>query len=81
MSRRCSWQPTDTGELFFIVPATIASGNLNRDQTTLALRQLLANGANDDELVAYLRDRFLPADETEAYQIAADLLKAPPEQG
>jgi hypothetical protein len=42
---------------------------------------LLANHANEDDLVAFMRDRFLPVDDVEAAKLARELLKKPPEQG
>lgn len=50
-------------------------------QTTLGLRQILANGADEADIVAFLNDRFLPVDELEAHNIANDLLaEGPPLQ-
>lgn len=44
------------------------------NQTTRGLRQILENGGNREDLVAFMRDRNLPLDEIEAFQIADDLL-------
>jgi hypothetical protein len=43
-------------------------------QTTPGLRKILANNPNADDLVAFMRDRFLPVDDIEAYAIAEELL-------
>lgn len=43
-------------------------------QTTLGLRQILDNGGNAEDLVAFMTDRYLPLDEIEAYNIAQELL-------
>ena len=43
-------------------------------QTTLGLRQILDNGGNADDLVAFMTDRYLPLDEIEAHNIAQELL-------
>lgn len=48
---------------------------------THRLREMLKDGANADDLVAYLMDRNLPVDEIEASNIAQDLLRSPPAQG
>jgi len=45
-------------------------------QTTLGLRQILENDANAEDIVAFLNDRFLPADAIEANVIAEELLAA-----
>ncbi len=51
-------------------------------QTTLGLRQILANDGNVDDIIAFLTDRFLPVDDIQARSIAEELLaKGPPEQG
>jgi hypothetical protein len=51
-------------------------------QTTLGLRQILENGANEEDIVAFLNDRFLPVDDVEAHAIAETLLtNGPPNQG
>ena len=51
-------------------------------QTTLGLRQILDNSGNAEDIVAFLGDRMLPADEIEANAIAEDLLaQGPPQQG
>ncbi len=43
-------------------------------QTTTGLQKILANNPNADDLVAFMRDRFLPVDDIEAYAIAEELL-------
>jgi hypothetical protein len=50
-------------------------------QTTKEIRRLLENGANEEELVAFMQDCFLPVDEIEAHKIAKELLRKKPEQG
>jgi hypothetical protein len=45
------------------------------------LRQILANDANEDDLVAFMQDRNLPVDDIQAREIAEELLRNPPEQG
>lgn len=43
-------------------------------QMTTKLKEILANNGNADDLVAFMRDRYLPVDEIEAYAIANELL-------
>jgi hypothetical protein len=50
-------------------------------QMTKGLRDILANGGNEDDLVAFMQDKMLPVDDIEARRIAEDLLQKPPEQG
>jgi hypothetical protein len=48
---------------------------------TKGLRQILEAGGNDDDLVAFMHDRFLPVDEIEARKLAQEISKSPPELG
>jgi hypothetical protein len=50
-------------------------------QTTVALREILSHGANEDDLLAFMQDRHLPVDDIQAAEIARELLHKPPEQG
>ena len=43
-------------------------------QTTLGLRQILENGANVEDIAAFLNDRYLPTDPIETNAIAEELL-------
>ena len=49
--------------------------------TTYRLREMLKDRANEEDIIAYLNDRNIPADEITLAQIAKDLLSEPPEQG
>jgi hypothetical protein len=48
---------------------------------TRRLREMLADGANRDDILAYLGDRNLPVDEIGAQQIADEILQSTPLQG
>jgi len=50
-------------------------------QMTRGIRQLLANDANQEDLVAFMLDRNLPVDEIAARNLAEELLLNPPSQG
>jgi hypothetical protein len=50
-------------------------------QTTFALRQMLDNGANAEELAAFLADRNLPVDEIGMKNLVEEILAHPPLQG
>lgn len=50
-------------------------------QLTTGIKRILDNNGNVDDLVAYMRDRFLPVDDIEANKIAKEILKKPPEVG
>lgn len=47
-------------------------------QTTTKLKQIIANNGNADDLVAFMRDRYLPVDDIQAYAIADELLSGVP---
>lgn len=50
-------------------------------QTTTAIRQLIKNKANADDIFAFLSDRNIPADEVSLMQMAKHILKNPPKIG
>lgn len=50
-------------------------------QTTRGLLQILENDGNEEDLVALIQDRMLPADEIVLRRIAQELLRRRPHQG
>lgn len=50
-------------------------------QLTQAIRQMLKNNANSEDIIAYLTDRNLPAEEITLNNLAKEILDNPPEQG
>lgn len=50
-------------------------------QTTKTLLQMLQNNANAEDVIAYLTDRNLPADEITMAGLAKEILASAPEQG
>jgi hypothetical protein len=50
-------------------------------QMTVALRQLVENGANRDDILACFEDRLLPIDSAEAKALAEEVLRIPPQIG
>jgi hypothetical protein len=50
-------------------------------QTTSGLLRILANDANEDDIVAFLHDRMLPLDDMQAAALAQEILQNPPLQG
>lgn len=49
--------------------------------TTFRLRQMVADGANQEDIVGYLMDRNIPADEIALYNLAKQILENLPQQG
>jgi hypothetical protein len=73
---------TQTGTLNIVHTIFVEANKTADYQTTLGLRQILGNVGNEEDIVAFLNDRFLPVDDIEARSIAQDLLRhGPPEQG
>lgn len=72
---------TKTAVLNFVSCAFIKKERTADYQTTLALRQMLENQANEEEIIAFLKDRNLPADEITLAQITQRILENPPLQG
>ena len=50
-------------------------------QMTSGLRQILSNQGNRDDIIAFLQDRNLPADEIELNNLADEIFNNPPMQG
>ncbi|MEM9569376.1 MAG: restriction endonuclease [Bacteroidota bacterium] len=50
-------------------------------QMTKGLLQILENEANIDDVIAFMQDKNLPADEIKLTSIAKDILANPPKQG
>jgi hypothetical protein len=72
---------TKTTQLEFIHCAFIEKSRTADYQTTFFLRQLIAGGANIEEIAAYLYDRNLPADDAGIQILAEEIVTNPPEQG
>lgn len=50
-------------------------------QITKTIRQMLVNNANSEDIIAYLTDRNLPADEITMRNLSEEILRNKPEQG
>jgi len=48
-------------------------------QITVALRKLIENGANRDDILACFEERLLPVDNVEAETLADEILRSPPQ--
>jgi hypothetical protein len=72
---------TKTATLQFVSCSFVEKTRTSDYQTTLALRQMIDNEANIEDIIAYLMDRNIPADEITLNQLAQQILKSPPKQG
>lgn len=70
-----------TAKLSF-VNCTFISKERTADYTiTYRLREMIADGANEADIIAYLQDRNIPADNITLQQIAQSVIQTPPKQG
>ncbi|MDR1268542.1 MAG: hypothetical protein LBK82_03355, partial [Planctomycetaceae bacterium] len=72
---------TKTALLDFVSCSFIEKERTADYQMTTALRQMVENEANAEDIFAYLNDRNIPADEVNLMQMAESILKNPPEVG
>ncbi len=70
-----------TANLNFVSCSFIDKERTADYQTTFAIRQMIENKANTDDIIAYLMDRNIPADEITLNQLAQTILQMPPQQG
>ncbi len=70
-----------TGTLNILHAVFVEKHRTADHQTTRGLLDILRNGGTADELVAFLTDRMLPADDIEKQRIAEELLVTPPQEG
>jgi len=49
--------------------------------TTFRLREMVKDGGNEADIIAYLQDKNIPADDITLAKIAGQILLTPPEQG
>lgn len=72
---------TKTTVLDFVSCAFISQERTADYTTTFRLREMIADGANEEDIVAYLMDRNIPADEISLKRLALQILKTKPQQG
>lgn len=70
-----------TGRLNILHTVFVESWCTADFQTTTGLRQILQNEGNVDDIMAFLLERFLPADESQALQLAEEIMTNPPPIG
>ena len=72
---------TKTAKLDFVSCTFIEAERTADYTTTYRLREMLKDGANEEDITAYLTDRNIPADEITLAEISRQIIKNPPEQG
>lgn len=69
---------TQKGCLQFVSCSFIESSRTADYQTTLGIRNIIANNGNADDIFAFLIDHKIPADEISLMNMAKEILKNPP---
>jgi hypothetical protein len=72
---------TKTANLNFVSCSFVSKERTADYTTTFRLREMVKDNANIEDIVAYLNDKNIPADEIALQQLAEQILKTPPEQG
>jgi hypothetical protein len=72
---------TKTAQLNFVSCSFINQNRTADYQLTRTIRQMMDNSANIEDIVAYMSDRNLPADDIAMKQLAEEILKKKPDQG
>jgi hypothetical protein len=72
---------TQTGRLNILHTIFVEERRTADFQTTRGIRQIVENDGSADDLVAFMRDRYLPVDDVQAYEIAEEILRNPPAIG
>jgi hypothetical protein len=70
-----------TAILNFVSCSFVSKERTSDYTTTFRLREMVKDQANEEDIVAYLQDKNIPADEITLTKLAQQILKTPPEQG
>ena len=70
-----------TATLNFVSCTFISNERTGDYTTTYRLREMVSDNANVEDIVAYLNDKHIPADEITLTQLANQILETPPVQG
>jgi hypothetical protein len=70
-----------TGNLKVLHTVFVDSSRTADFQTTSGLRRIVGNSGNADDVIAFLHERFLPADDIQAQALAEEIVATPPELG
>ena len=70
-----------TATLDFVSCSFVAKERTADYTTTYRLREMVKDKANEADIIAYLQDKNIPADEITLSKLADQILKTPPEQG
>ncbi|MES2731834.1 MAG: restriction endonuclease [Bacteroidota bacterium] len=74
-------QTTQTAILNFVSCSFVSKERTADYTTTFRLREMVKDAANEADIIAYLQDKNIPADELTLSKLAEQILQTPPEQG
>ena len=72
---------TQTAILNFVSCSFVHKERTADYTTTFRLREMIKDGANEADIIAYLQDKNIPADEITLAKVAKQILQSTPEQG
>lgn len=72
---------TKTATLNFVSCSFVSKERTADYTTTFRLREMVKDKANEADIIAYLQDKNIPADDITLSKLAEQILKTPPEQG
>ena len=72
---------TKTATLNFVSCSFVSKERTADYTTTFRLREMVKDKANEADIIAYLNDKNIPADEITLTKLAVQIIKTPPEQG
>jgi hypothetical protein len=74
-------QETRTSTLTFVSCSFVSKERTGDYTITKRLREMVKDGANEEDILSYLNDRNMPADDITLNNLTAQILQNPPEQG
>lgn len=72
---------TKTATLNFVSCSFVSKERTADYTTTFRLREMVKDKANEEDIIAYLQDKNIPADDITLSKLAELILQKPPEQG
>ena len=74
-------EKTKTAVLDFVSCSFVSKERTADYSTTFRLREMIKDNANEEDIMSYLIDRNIPADEITLAKLVDQILQTPPEQG
>lgn len=74
-------QDSKTSTLNFVSCSFVSKERTADYTTTFRLLEMVKDGANEEDIMAYLQDKNIPADEITLLNLAKQILQTPPNQG